>query len=66
MLAEPNTLALQMSALRSERPDDIEYYSIRLESAFIDLGFPFMTSASGALQVQAGHRYPWQFGCCPN
>ena len=39
MLADPDTLALKMSALRSERPDDIEYYSKRLDSAFIDLGF---------------------------
>ena len=33
MLADPDTLALKMSALRSERPDDIEYYSKRLELA---------------------------------
>ncbi len=39
LVANPKSLALKMSALRSERPEEVEYYSKRLESTFKDLSF---------------------------
>ena len=41
LLANPNSLALEMSAQRSEAPDDVDYYVKRLASAFKDLGYLF-------------------------
>lgn len=46
LLAAPDSLALRMSALRSEKPDDIEYYTKRLESAFKDIGYLFEIAQS--------------------
>lgn len=55
LVADPNSLALKMSALRSERPDEVEYYSKRLESTFKDLGFLYEYSQehTGALAAAA-------------
>lgn len=39
LVVDPDSLALQMSALRSEDPDDVGYFSKRLETSFNDLGY---------------------------
>lgn len=39
LLANPDSLALDMSAQRSEAPDDVDYYAKRLASAFKDIGY---------------------------
>jgi len=44
LLANPDSLALEMSSLRSETPDDVDYYAKRLGSAFKDLGYLFKAS----------------------
>lgn len=55
MLADPRSLALKMSAARSEKPDDIEYYNKRLESAFKDIGFLYETSQAMVGATQCAH-----------
>ena len=37
LIADPNSLALQMSALRSEDSEDVDYYQKRLEAALNDV-----------------------------
>lgn len=49
LVADPESLALRMSALRSEKSEDIEYYSKRLESSFKDIGYLYESCASGEL-----------------
>lgn len=39
LVVDPESLALQMSALRSEDPDDVGYFSKRLETSFNDLNY---------------------------
>lgn len=44
LLANPDSLALEMSAQRSEAPDDVDYYAKRLASAFKYIGYLFKAS----------------------
>jgi len=39
LVADPNSLALEMSSLRSEAPEDTEYYRKRLEAALQDIEY---------------------------
>lgn len=39
LLADPNSLALEMSALRSDVPDDVDFFVKRLASTFKDIGY---------------------------
>ena len=39
LIIDPNSLGLEMSAWRSEVPEDIEYYSKRLEATFKDITY---------------------------
>lgn len=39
LIVDPNSLGLEMSALRSEVPDDVEYYTKRLEATLKDISY---------------------------
>lgn len=41
LLVDPNSVALKMSAERSTSPDDTDYYRVRLDAAFREIGYLF-------------------------
>ncbi len=45
LLANPDSLALEMSAQRSDVPDDVDVFAKRLASSFKDIGYLFKANA---------------------
>lgn len=55
LLANPDSLALEMSAQRSDVPDDVDLFAKRLASSFKDIGYLFkanMDDPKGVLAVR--------------